>query len=127
MTDQPYTDADLRAVAARLHAGAARDADERIRPAVQRQWGADLDIDQIDEACDEVTSILDRTANTSEWAINLGADGLEPSSDVINLDNPHGPFVRLHFAFHPDMAEEARQRFVLGVREALIKATTPAV
>lgn len=37
MTDRPYTDDDLRALAARLHANAARDADDRIRLAVQRK------------------------------------------------------------------------------------------
>ncbi len=123
-TDRQYTDDDLRALAARLHAGAARDADERIRPTVQRWWGSELDVDQIDEACDEVTGLLDSTVNVSRWAVDLGADGLKPDEehvDIPTLDGRTG--VRILFAFHPAMPEEMRASVIAAVREE----TGPAV
>jgi hypothetical protein len=122
MTDRPYTDTDLRTLAAHLHAGAARNADDRIRPSVQRQWGTELDLDQIDEACDEMTGLLDSAANVSRWAVNLGADGLEPTEHVIDLDNPDGPFVRIHLAIHPDMPEADRLRLHAGLKQAITDA-----
>lgn len=111
--DRPYTDADLRAVAARLHAGAANDTDDRIRPTVQRHWGAQLDLDQIDEACDEMTGLLDRTANLSRWAVDLGVDGLKPDEEHVDIAG-----ARIHFAFHPDMPEEMRASVIASVHAA---------
>jgi hypothetical protein len=116
MTDRPYTDTDLRTIAARLHAGAARDADERIRPTVQRHWGAQLDVDQIDEACDEVTELLDRTVNVSRWAVDLGADGLTPDEGHVDIPTADGRIgVRIHFAFHPAMPKEMRASVIAAV------------
>ena len=119
MTQHPYTDTDLRTHAARLHAGAANDADERIRPSVQRRWGSELDADQIDEVCDEVTDLLDRTANLSRWAVNLGADSLQPDAHQLTWSAGEQPIVRVHFAFHAGMSDEARDYLVTAVGEAL--------
>jgi hypothetical protein len=113
MTERPYTDEDLRTLAARLHAGAARNADDRIRPAVQRQWGTELDLDQTDEACDEMTGLLDSAANLSRWAVDLGADGLKPDEEHVDIAG-----ARIHFAFHPDMPEEMRASVIAAVHAA---------
>lgn len=123
--DQPYTDDDLRTVAASLHAGAARDADDRIRPAVQRRWGTQLDVDQLDEACDELVSLLDKTANVSGWAVNLGADGLEPDTEFVDIAHGDVTGVRIHFAFHPDMPQELWASVIAAVHEETAAAPAP--
>ncbi len=111
MTDRPYTDDDLRTEAARLHARAARDTDGKIRQAVQRRWGSQLDVDQLDEAGDALVDVLDRAADTSRWAVDLGADGLTPAEHSITVD-PEQPRVRVLFAFAPEMSEAQQDAFV---------------
>lgn len=118
MTDRLYTDDDLRAEAASLLAGAARDADDRIRPAAQRKWGAQASPEAIDEACDELVSLLDRAADVSEWAVNLGADGLEPEEHQFTLSAGPRPVIRVHFAFAPELSDDARTAFVEGLGTA---------
>lgn len=114
-TNRPYSDEDLRAHAARLHAGAASDADERIRPTVQRRWGSELDVDQIDEVCDEVTGLLDSTVNVSRWAVDLGVDGLVPDEEHVDIADGGRIGVRIHFAFHPATPEEMRASVIAAV------------
>ena len=121
MTDLPYTDADLRTEAARLLAIAARDADDRIRPAVQRKWEGQASPEVIDEACDELVSLLDRAANLSDWAVNLGADGLEPLPEQLSAQTGDGPWFRLHFAVRPDMPDDMRRALVEGVGAEIAK------
>ena len=106
MTSTPYTDNDLRTLATRVLEAAARDSDDRINSAVKRQWGAQLDIDQLDEAGDALISVLDRAANTARWAVDLGADGLKPHGRA--LDAGDGPRFRVHFAFAADMDDDDR-------------------
>jgi hypothetical protein len=106
MTDRPYTDSGLRALAARVHEVSARDSDHRVNNAIKRQWGEQLDIDQTDEAGDALITVLDRAANTSRWAVDLGNDGLEPHGRA--LDSGDGPRFRVHFAFAADMTDEDR-------------------
>ncbi|MFE9921605.1 hypothetical protein ACFYQA_08480 [Streptomyces sp. NPDC005774] len=124
MSDSPYTDNDLRAEAARLHARAARDTDDRIRPAAKRKW-AQAAPEVIDEACDELVSLLDGAADTSEWAVNLGADRLEPTGHTVQLGVDPGdgdrPRVRLHFAFHPDMTDADRDSFVMALSKVVLR------
>ena len=138
MTDRPYTDDDVRVEAARQHYTATTDPDfmgigEQMdgspiestcfdaageRQAPGRTWDQ-LNGTQFGEAQRDIDDLLGKAADVSEWAVNLGADGLEPSPDVINLDNDEGAFVRIHFAFHPDMAIRDRQRFALGVQQVI--------
>lgn len=105
-TTAPYTDADLRTLAVRVHEAAARDSDSLVNGAVKRKWGAQLDVDQLDEAGDELIGVLDKAANTSRWAVDLGADGLQPHPRA--LDGGDGPRFRVHFAFAADMDEDDR-------------------
>lgn len=62
------------------------------------------------------------TVDLSEWAANIGADGLEPSPNVLNLDGDDKPIVRLHMAFDPDLPERARQQFDLGLAQVMADA-----
>lgn len=118
MTERPYTDDDLRAVAAQLHAGAARDTDDRIRPTVQRKWSS-LDADQIDEACDDLVSLLDSAADTSEWAINLGAAGLTATTSMGWYVTTSGWDIALQLAHRPDIKPELRDEVESAVRLAV--------
>lgn len=111
------TEDDVRAEAARLHAGAARDADERIRPSVQHRWGSLLDAEKVDEVCDRVIDTLDRVANTSRWAVDLGADGLEPHAAFVDIAAKGLTGVRIHFAFHPDMPDGLREAVIDSIRQ----------
>ncbi|NUS78509.1 MAG: hypothetical protein HOV70_20245 [Streptomyces sp.] len=121
MGSRPYTDEDLRAEAARLHARAASSADDKIRPAAERKWGEQAGPDQIDEACDALVDLLDSAANVSEWAVDIGADGLEPLDSVLSMQTSTGPLVRIHFAVRPDMPEPMRRALVEGLAVEIAK------
>ncbi|GGV69005.1 hypothetical protein GCM10010294_25330 [Streptomyces griseoloalbus] len=125
MSDRPYTDDDIRAEAARLLAIASANADDAIRPAVQRKWGGKADSEAIDEACDQIVTLLDGAADVSEWAVSLGADGLEPDGHTLQLGVDPGdgdrPRIRLHFAFHPDMADADRDHFVMALSKVVLR------
>ncbi|MFJ8144656.1 hypothetical protein ACIQ6R_06225 [Streptomyces sp. NPDC096048] len=148
MTDRPYTDDDLRTEAARQHASLTADPDyvgvgeqmedRHIQSTVIDEdpdfapegatWAGALDpegdgTDVYAEAQRKIHTLINGAANVSEWAVNLGADGLEPSPDVINLDGANGPFVRIHFAFDPAMPVRDRQRFGLALAQAIADNT----
>jgi hypothetical protein len=78
----PYTDDDLRALAAKLRAEAALDADHRIRSAVEHRWAAKATTEEIDEACDELVSLLDNAVDMSAWSVNLGARRLTTTTEL---------------------------------------------
>lgn len=142
MTDRPYTDDDLRAEAARQHAALIDDPDfmgvgERMdcAPVAHTEDGDTVltwqqllvpegggSWETFGEAQRQVHGLINGAADVSEWAINLGADGLEPSPNVLNLDGDDKPIVRIHMAFHPDMPERARQRFGLALAQVMAEA-----
>jgi hypothetical protein len=138
VTDRPYTNEDLRSEAARQHATLTEDPDymgvgeqmqgqeiESLLPpdeadgAEGPHWDDLLDEDQFDEAQRKIHDLINGAADVSQWAVNLGADGLEPSAHVLNLDGDDKPIVRLHMAFHPDMDERDRQRFGLALARVM--------
>ncbi|MER6515215.1 hypothetical protein ABT158_51110, partial [Nonomuraea sp. NPDC001636] len=136
MTERPYTDEDLRAEAARQHATLTEDPDfvgvgERMEDAwvgsveteedgSGRTW-AELLADDGDwdgpyeEAQGKIHDLINGAANVSEWAVNLGADGLAPYDGQLTLDGANKPFARIHFAFAPDTPEAMRLALVEGV------------
>ncbi|MFB6626472.1 hypothetical protein ACFCWD_28890 [Streptomyces sp. NPDC056374] len=136
MTERPYTDADLRAEAARQHAALTEDPDfvgvgEQMEDArvgsveakgdgSGRTW-AELLADEGDwdgpyeEAQGRIHDLINAAADVSDWAVALGADGLEPSDGVLSLKGDDKPIVRVHFAFDPDMPDEMRESFIEGV------------
>jgi hypothetical protein len=123
--DCPYTDEDLRAEAARLHARAARDTDGKIYQAVQRRWGSQLDVDQLDETGDALLEVLDRAADTSRWAVDLGADQLQPGTRAIDIGWNNGPLMaRIHISYAANMPDDEREQLVTDLSNA-IAATVP--
>lgn len=144
MGDRPYTDEDLRAEAARIHQKFTAEPDEGLVGEVMesghvlsvetsedgsaRTWPELLEPDgeetpEYRVAQRSVTDLIRGAADVSEWAINLGADGLEPSDDhaiTVNADNGvERPIVRIHFAFEPGMPEEMRTALVQGIGQAI--------
>jgi hypothetical protein len=99
VTDLPYTDADLRTEAARQYADLTEDPDfvgvgaameDRYVPSVEttedssgRTWSDLLDPEgdgtkAYSEAQEKIHDLITGAANTSEWAVQLGAAGLKP-------------------------------------------------
>jgi len=135
VTNLPYTDEDLRVEAASQHHALTEDPDYMgIGEAMDddtvastetsgggKTWGQLLpDGNDFDAARDAISRLISKAADVSEWAINLGADGLEPSNDhVITLDGDGKPIARIHFAFEPGMPEEMRTALVQGIGQAI--------
>lgn len=133
--DRPYTEADLRAEAARQHQTATEDPDfvgiaEQMdgafidstvvdsdpetgtEPVTGRTWDQ-LDEEEFGKAHRAIDDILGRAADVSDWAIELGADGLEPDEEHVDIAG-----ARIHFAFDPGMPEEMRASVIAAVHAA---------
>ncbi|MEU9921912.1 hypothetical protein AB0H51_11545 [Streptomyces griseoluteus] len=146
MTDRPYTDDDLRAEAARQHATLTEDPDfmgvgEQMGDATVEHtddgetsltWsdllvpeGAGASYEAFGEAQRKIHDLIGGAADVSEWAVNLGADGLEPTGHTLELGIDPGdgnrPRVRLHFAFHPDTSDADRDYFVMGLTKTVLR------
>lgn len=138
MTPPPlYTDDDLRSEAAicllalattpgeadirRWLPGAYVDS-HREDDGSGHTWGDLLDEDGLGEVSAKVHALIETTADVTRWAVDLGADGLEPSYHVLNLDGDDKPIVRLHMAFDPEMPERDRQRFGLALAQVMANA-----
>ncbi|MEV4784058.1 hypothetical protein AB0K53_01140 [Streptomyces tuirus] len=138
MTDRPYTDDDLRAEAARQHATLTEDPD--FMGVGEQMDGSYVESTVIDEDPDfqpegdtwdslaphdfeaaqrDIHRLINDAADVSEWAVALGADGLEPDEHKLTWAAGEQPIVRVHFAFHPGMHDEARDYLVQAVGEAL--------
>ncbi|MFI2033696.1 hypothetical protein ACH470_03190 [Streptomyces bottropensis] len=138
MTDRPYTDDDLRTEAARQlanlsgHLDADRVGQEMCGAEIESRptktdvaegahWEDVLDDAQFDEAERAVHALIKGAADVSEWAINLGADGLEPLPEQLSAQTDNGPWFRLHFAVRPDMSDDMRRALVEGVAVEIAK------
>lgn len=141
MNDLPYTDDDLRAEAAScLSALGALPTAADIRRSLpdtyidshripdsgrEATWAAVVGEGGLDVAVGEIHALIEGAADTSEWSIGLGADGLEPDGHTIQLgdsdcsDTGEEPTVRLHFAFRPDMDAADRDRFIVRLTQAI--------
>ncbi|WP_109000817.1 hypothetical protein [Streptomyces rishiriensis] len=141
-TDRPYTDDDLRTEAARqlsAHRGrqhpnatfaAMLDAHIDSTRAEEGDggltWDEALECRDLDAPATAIHALIEGAADVSEWAVNLGADGLEPDGHTFQLgaqgtgdDDPEMPFVRMHFAFHPDATADERDRFVMQLTKII--------
>ncbi|MEW1803246.1 hypothetical protein ACIGO7_35520 [Streptomyces virginiae] len=135
MTEQPYTDGDLRDEAARQLASLVDDHDfmgigeqmadseiESLLPPAEADgaegtcWG-DLDRAQFADAQRKIDDLLTSAVDLSEWAVNLGADSLQASEQQLNIGDGRA---RIHFAFAPDMSEADRRDFVAMIAAAVI-------
>lgn len=123
MTDRPYTDDDLRTEAAAQHYTATTDPDFMgIGEQMDDETWRNLNEDDFDTAVRAVDKLLGSAADVSRWAIDLGADGLEPSDEhVISLGADDEPIARIHFAFEPGMPDDMRTALVEGIGAALQK------
>lgn len=140
MTDRPYTDDDLRAEAARQHATLTEDPDftgvgEQMDGSHVESTITDEDPDfqpegntwdalaphDFEAAQRDIHSLINSAADVSEWAVNLGADGLEPLPEQLSAQTDNGPWFRLHFAVRPDMPDHMRRALVEGVALEIAK------
>lgn len=127
MTDQPYTDDDLRAEAARQHKSATEDPDfsgigeqmegSKIPSRGDFQWD-ELGDDDFDAAMHAIDGLLGKAANVSAWAVDLGADELEPDEHRFTLSAGEKPIIRVHFGFAAELSDDARDAFVQGLGES---------
>lgn len=136
MTDQPYTNADLRTEAARQHAALTDDPDftgvgEMMQDSNVHSSGAGNDSktwdellpydgdegDAYEEAQRRVCTLVHGAADLSSWAVNLGADGLQPSEQRLDIGDSRA---RVHFAFAPDMSEADRRDFISMIAATVI-------
>ncbi|MFJ3949019.1 hypothetical protein ACIPXV_02970 [Streptomyces libani] len=141
MPDQPYTDDDLRAEAARQHAALTEDpeymcvgeqmADHIVESTREdgapRNWDSVLrlnadDYEQFEAAQRRVHALVAGAADVSEWAVDLGADGLEPTGYVLSVGAAERTIARIHFAFEPGMHDDMRTALVEGVGQAIADA-----
>ena len=143
-TATPYTDEDLRHEAARQLLLSVEDPDfmgigERmdgtpipstvvdLEPEtgepleMSRAW-SHLPREDFDAAQRSIDELLTCAADTSDWAINLGADGLEPHGRA--LDAGDGPRFRVHFAFAKDMSDDDRNDLISQFAAFMIHGLT---
>jgi len=140
MADRLYTDDDLRAEAARQlsahgpgmspEQAYAAMLDARIESTSDTDgptWSEALGAPELSTPASAIHALINGAADTSEWAVNLGADGLQPDGHTLQLgakgpaaEDPDQPFVRLHFAFHPDATADERDRFVMELSKAVL-------
>lgn len=128
MTDQPYTEDDLRVEAAKQLATLTEDAEfvcigERmegspIASAEDSHWDQ-LDDDQFDTAQRRIDTLISRAADLSAWAVELGADGLEPSADTASLKVGDRTLVRVHVAFERGLSDALRREFIASLGESI--------
>jgi hypothetical protein len=122
MTDRPYTDDDLRIEAARQHVALTEDPDFMgVGKQMDDEEWRSLSADDFTDAQRRIHGLISSAADVSEWAINLGADGLEPLPEQLSAQTDYGPWFRLHFAVRPDMPDAMRRTLVEGVAFEIAK------
>lgn len=118
--DRPYTDADLRAEAARQHAGLTEDPDfmgvgeqmqgQEVTPDGGVAWD-DFRDETFEAARRSIHDLIAKAADTSRWAVDLGADGLEPHDRTLTSGGEQTGF-RVHFAFNPGLTDSQRNAVI---------------
>jgi hypothetical protein len=83
---------------------------------MSRAW-SHLPQEDFEAAQRSIDTLLTRAADVSDWAVNLGADGLEPHADTVDIPTENGEIgVRILFAFHPKMTPKMRKIIIDAVR-----------
>jgi hypothetical protein len=85
-------------------------------------WGDLLDEDGLGEVSGKVHALVEGAADVTRWAVDLGADRLEPSGSSITVGASEKPIARIHFAFEPDMPDEMQTALVEGIGQAIADA-----
>lgn len=141
---RPYTDADLRAEAARQHHALTSTVDEMfVGEDMERSWvpsvettedgsgrtWADLlnpegdDTAENRAAQESVHHLITRAANVSEWAVALGVAGLTPHPPIAIRCTTTGWEVAVQIATAPDTTDEARDELLRELRTAITETT----
>ncbi|MFE3202154.1 hypothetical protein [Embleya sp. NPDC059237] len=112
-----WNDDDLYREAARQHHEATRNPDymgvgERMADKTigdsDTTWGR-LDEEEFDFARTGIDELVNDAADMSRWAIDAGADQLEPHERTLAYTAADGrPLIRIHFAFAHEIPEENR-------------------
>ncbi|WP_329368853.1 hypothetical protein OG896_24885 [Streptomyces sp. NBC_00669] len=118
--DRPYSDADLRTEAAAQHRDLTADPDymgcgERM---TDTKWTSLTDAD-FDAAQQSISDLLTSAADTSKWAISMGADGLEPAGQVLRIGSGDQHLARIYFAFASDVPETVRNSVVAAIAQTI--------
>ncbi|WP_405479974.1 hypothetical protein [Streptomyces anulatus] len=115
MPEKPYTDEDLQAEAARQikYTLDNVETDGLLEASTYdlgngRRW-EELPEGDWREALRSIDELVEGAADVSEWAVNLGADGLEPDSRALDAGERR---VRVHLAFAPDISDDDRADLV---------------
>lgn len=61
------------------------------------------------------------TAPLAGWATELTTAGLEPYDGTLTLDGDDQPFARIHLAFHPDMDDTDRNKFLITLGRVVLR------
>lgn len=127
MTDSPYTNADLRAEAARQLALSTEDPDfmgigermegSKIPSRGDYQWDQ-LDDADFDNAQRGIDDLLTDAADVSEWAIALGAAGLKPIKTHGSATVGSGWDVAIQIATSPNLTDDAQQQLAAEISDA---------
>lgn len=145
MTDRPYTDDDLIAEAARQHHAATEDPDfmgvgelldgelipstavdlepETGEPLEMGRSWSQLGDHYFDEAQRRIHDLVNGAANTSAWAVKLGAAGLEPHEPMAVRSTTGGWEVAVQVATNPSLTDDARTELLDAIRAAVEEAT----
>lgn len=122
MTDRPYTEDDLRVEAARQHVALTESPPFKgVGEQMDDEEWRSLNADDFDDAQRRIHGLISSAADVSEWAVNLGADGLEPLPEQLTAHTDYSPWFRLHFAVRPDMPDDMRRALVEGVGAEIAK------
>ena len=131
MTDRPYTDDDLRTEAAREIKYTLDNIDtDGLLEASTHELGDGSRWEQLAEgdwreALRQVDDLVEGAADVSEWAVSLGADGLQPHARAIDIGWNDGPLqARIHIAFPADTGPREREQFITDIADA-IAGTVP--
>jgi hypothetical protein len=128
VTDLPYTDADLRAEAARQLAIFVKSPSLPAIGALMRSgpipsrpdghWG-DLEPADFNTAQHAVSDLIGGAADTSEWAIQLGAAGLNPHPAAAWKCVTSGWEVAIQVATAPDLTDAATAELLTEIHAAV--------
>lgn len=133
MTGRPYTNADLRHEAARQLALSTEDPDymgigERMtgtvipsRAAERLTWDNldNLDGNAFDDAQRAIDDLLINAADTSAWAVALGAAGLKPVTEMGVYLTTGGYSLAVQLALDPELTDDAQAELITELTEAI--------
>jgi hypothetical protein len=117
VSERTYTDADLRAEAAR-QLDDANALGILADMAIRAPWNA-LDPDTFNQAHSAVVRLVETAADTSAWAVALGAAGLEPHEPHAVRSATGGWEVAVQVATNPQITSAARERLLAEIRAAV--------